>query len=837
MSAPPTRAAAAPSFRATTGTVTDRLRATRWVRHPHAGAFCLFSLIIGSTYWPVLDGTRSLVTNGPWLNPVFVLDALGGGPIPAPLTRLVAASWLHLRLPVVDPFQGFGIPLLSNQSVAVYPPQVIAHLIFPGNYSIWLVVNLVGLAFGVYLLCRAFGLGFSGAMAAGLLAALAGVVPPNVNNAAPNTLAVLPFVVVAVRYAVDPVSEHRRVAMLGIATSVALLCLSGFQELLPLMVIVIAVYAVALVLHYGTWRARPRLIAGAVGSALAGAAIGSIGIIPTLSVVNAGTSVNTASEHLTHAPTYWLSTLTLPTITGHAMNGAPEGLGDAVYILGTPLLVLVVVLALLVALRRGGEHTRWYVFPSIAFVVFGVLGYADIGHVLQLMGIPLFDKISSIRYLQFAWWVPLCVLLGAVISNARVLAWKDALIGLVIAGAFDAYFYVRLRQALTASHVASDSNVTHAPLVAAAVLLVFVAAVLSVRWLGWGLASLLMAVVVLVSCIYDLPTNFAPARQDRAVATVKVPDSMGSVGDQLALFGILRQQLPTQQYSVQLWGPLVPKAYRATLSRLFSKTQTSGLGPFDVATPTLSALTVTPRAVSVLRSLGVDFLVLASPLSGPGFTSIPSCGDGTSKPEGVLCSLGEVPSSTQSVGFSPRDFFVYRVIGADPLVQPTATPVPVASTEVAIRKVSSKLSTSVSGLSTDAYVTTSAAHLRAARGVRGVSRHANTQEVSITAHSSSSGVVVLRESYEPGLRATVDGRATAAMPVDGGLWTAVDVGSGTSDVVLEYTTTADVVEFGFSAAGLALLALLWMALGASEWRLPRRWARARHRPGSSQRGD
>ncbi len=806
------------------GRMTDRLRTTRWSRHPHVAAFCLFALVVCGIYWSVLDGTRSLVTNGPWAEPLFVADALGGGPIPAPLTRLAAASWSHLQLPVVDPFQGYGVPLLSNQGVPVYPPELVAHLLLPSDYSIWIVVNLVALAFGVYLLARAFGQSFLGAMAAGFLASLAGAVPPNANNAVANPLAVLPFVLVALRYAIDPASEHRRVAMLGIATSVALLCLSGFQELLPLMAIVIAVYAVALVVHYATWRARPVLIVAAAASVLAGAAIGSVGVLPTLSVVGSGTGVNGPTAHLDHFPTFWLSSLSIPTIGGPPIS-VPQDLHVVVYTVGTPLLVLVAVLAFLVALRRGGAHTRWYVFPSLALVVIGVLAYADIGHVLQLMDLPLLNRIGSDRFLQFAWWIPLCLLLGAVITNVRLFSWKDVLAALVAAGAFDAYFYVLFRQALGANQAASDATALHALLVAVGVCLVFGAAILVVRWLGVGVAALLMTAVVLGSCIYDLPANFPPARQDGAVEMVEVPGSSGPVGDQLALFGILRQQLPTQQYSVQLWGPLVPKAYRATLSHLFSKSQTEGRGPLDVATPTLSTLTVTARAVSVLRSLGVDLLVLASPLSGADLTSIPTCVQGSSGPRSPLCFIGEVPGPAPSVGFSPRHFFVYRVVGADPLVQPAATLVPVTSTAVATRRIESELSPSVAGMPARAYVTTNALHLDAARGVGGLSRRATTEEVSITLRSREPGVVVLRESYEAGMRAMVDGHSVTALPVDGGLWTAVNVGSGISHVVLDYTTTADVVEFAFGAVGLALLALSWAALGASRW-----WRRRRSRP-------
>lgn len=798
------------------GTVTERLQASRWWRHPHVGALGLFSFVIVAVYWSVLAGARSLITNGPWTQPLFVVDPSAGGYITAPLTRITAISWLHLRLPVVDPFQGFGIPLLANQGVPVYPPQVLTHLAFPGNYSVWLVMNLVVLAFGVYLLARAFGQRWAGAVAAGFLAALAGVAPPNANMSMLNPLAVLPFVLVAVRYAVDPDSEHPRAGLLGVATSVAFLCLSGFQEVLPLFAVVIVVYTVALLVHYRTFQVRPGRLATMVASAVAGVVIGSIGLLPTLSVVNAGTSVNGTTSHLFHFPAYWLATFTLPTITGRAMLAAPLDLGNGVYVLGTPLLVLVVVLAVILALRRGGAGTRYYVVPSVVMVVVGAFAYADLGHVLSLMGIPLFASIRSNRFVEFAWWIPMCLLLGAVITNARLLRWRDVLVGLVCAAAFDIYFFVRFRQALSAAHVASTLAVAHAPIVAAGVVVVFLGALVATRWLGTRTAGLLMVAIVLASCLYDLPTNFSTRAHGSAVASVAIPGFHGTSGQQLVYFGT-RQQ-PTEQHSVQIYGPIVPTAYRDAVGGLFSATQTTnGNGPLWGAAATLADVALTPRAVSVLRSLGVNLLVLRTPLAGPGFTSVPACASELRRGHGLVCYLGTAASPKPYIGNEPATVFMYRVLGASPIVN-RARPVAVTSVAMARDELAARLSDTATRPFRTAFVTTDASNLAAARGVRAVSRHATTAAVAVTLRSASRGLVVLKEAYERGMRATVDGRAVPVLPVDGGLWTAVDVGRGLSRVVLDYQSTADDVELGLAAAGLAGLAVLWVALAASTWR-------------------
>lgn len=793
---------------------------SRLKRHRHLAAFCAYTVVIGGIYASVLDGSRSLITNGPWSQPLFVIDPLAGGPATAPLTRLAALSWLHLQLPIVDPYQGYVIPLLTNQGVPVYLPQILFHLVFPTDYSIWNVVNLIALAFGVYLLATSFGQRFFGAFAAGCLAALAGAVPPNVNMSMLNPLALLPFVLLAVRYAVEPDPKHRVSALLGVATSVALLCLSGFQEVLPLMGAVILVYTVALVVHFRTWRVRPSLIVGTASSAIVGGVIGVIGLLPSLSILERGTTLNGPGSYLPHLPIYWLSTLSLPTITDRALNQAPQDLGNVLFTLGTPLLVLVVVLAVAIAVRRGGGGVRWYVAPSVVLVVYGILGYADIGRVLQLFDVPVLDAIQTRRFLQFAWWIPLCLLLGAVVSNARLLRWKDALIALAAAVGFDAYFFVRYRQAASADHVASNTaSILHAPIVAAVVIVVFLGAALAARRLGSRWTGLTMALVVLASCIYDLPTNFPPSSFDSAVSSVQILRSPGHHGTELAFFG--SRQLPTQQYSIQVYGPILPDAYAQALTALFSVPESGGRDPVAASLPTLAELTLTPRALSVLRSLGVDLLVLPQALPTSEFSALPRCGSSAAAAANALvCFLGETRNPHPGPAYTPTQDFAYRLRGADPLVERPARLIPEPSTRVALDHFTRQLSTSSKIVGTNAYVTTSFSRLRAARGVEGVSRRATTQRVSITVRSRSMGLVVLRESYEPGVRASVNGRFVPVSSVDGGLWTAVEVERGVSRVVLDYTTTADVVEFAVTASGTAALVLAWLVLGA--WALRRR---------------
>ena len=325
-------------------------------QHRHTLAFVFLALVICGIYLPVLTGARSLITNSyVHTGPYFVGDPLAGGPITLPLERLASLSWSHLDLPVVDPFQGYGIPLLANQGVPVYFPQLIVHALFPGNYSIWIVLNLIAIAFGSYLLASSFGQSLPGAIAVAMTASLAGVAPPNLNMGMLNPFAVLPFALLSIRYTLDPESSFRKCGLLGTVTSVAMLSLSGFQEVLPLMAFVIIVYAVGLIHHFRTLRRRAGLIVSTAISGGIGMVVGSVGLIPSFVAVRSGAGINPPGSYAAHAPLFWLSTLTIPSLTQRAMVDSPQDLGQTVWTLGSPILLLVLVLSVALVLHHSGE--------------------------------------------------------------------------------------------------------------------------------------------------------------------------------------------------------------------------------------------------------------------------------------------------------------------------------------------------------------------------------------------------------------------------------------------------------------------------------------------------
>lgn len=88
--------------------------------------------------------------------------------------------------------------------------------------------------------------------------------------------------------------------------------------------------------------------------------------------------------------------------------------------------------------------------------------------------------------------------------------------------------------------------------------------------------------------------------------------------------------------------------------------------------------------------------------------------------------------------------------------------------------------------------------------------------VSVRVGETRPGVLVLADAYYPGWQATVDGRPTPVLPVDG-LFRGVEVGAGEHEVVFNYQPMS--LQAGATTSGLSLLVVL---IALRPWRNRRR---------------
>lgn len=785
-------------------------------RTQHLLAFVVLALIIGGLYLPVLAGHASVLTNGPWpTGPLYVVDPVAGGQAVTPLQHLVALSWTHRVLPVFDPYQAYGIPLLANQGEAVYLPEILLHLLFPANYSIWNVVNLLVMAYGAYLLAVSIGQPLFAGLAVGVASVLAGVAPPNVNMGMLNPLAILPFVLLSLRYVLDPESHYRRTAALGLVTNIALLSLSGFAEVLPLLAVVIIVFTFALLIHFKTFQRAPRRILTGIAAAVAGLLIGSVGTFPVIATLRQGFGANPPTSYLEHVSSFWLSTLTIPSLTGKAVTASPSDLGQSIWTLGTPVLIVVLASAIFITLHRDANGVRWYVWPSGIMVIFGILGYADLFNTLNIFFFFPFTSIAMIRFLQFAWWLPWCLLLGAVISKCHLLRWYEVLVALLAALLFDLAFLTKFQDAQVAAGLSHlRSSTWKAFFVALGILIVFSFFAFFAQ--QFRLSAFMMLGIVVVSCIYYLPTNFFSAADGQAVTSVRFPDNDFTHGTYLDDSpGTI--QLATTGFSVQLFTALGGASYAKVMPSLLpAADMVNDVSTVFEAGPWMYYAVLNSHFVQILEELGTNVITSPTPLPTSTFGPIPQCG-GSSSPEvnSEMCFLGY--GENQGSETHAR-LFVYSVIGAQPLFDPVTHVVAVPTSRAGTDDTLRSISAAGGNLTGTAYVTMTAGAQPAARGVVGLRRTATAQTVRVSLRSKTRGMVVLRETYEVGMSASMNGASVPVFPVDGGLWTAVVIPSGRSTVVLDYATQQDVIEFYVAGIGLICLILVWCALGVARVR-------------------
>ncbi len=190
----------------------------------------------------------------------------------APMRGLIVEALRDLRLPLWNPHEGFGLPLLAQLMHGVlHPVSVAAAFLAPGaGIDLLLVLNVMLAALGAAALARRVGASPAGAVAAGLAYALSGYALGMTSNLTYLTAAgTAPWAVAAAQAA----GAGRRHAVPAAALAFCALAFAGD----PQWWVVAAVLGAALALEAGAGRGLARAFAGiALGLALA-----AVQLVPT----------------------------------------------------------------------------------------------------------------------------------------------------------------------------------------------------------------------------------------------------------------------------------------------------------------------------------------------------------------------------------------------------------------------------------------------------------------------------------------------------------------------------------------------------------------------------
>lgn len=763
----------------------------------------LISAFIAIVYLPVLLGHASLKTNNiPPQGPLFVGDPSAGGAITVPLERLVARAWSHLQIPMINPFQGFGIPLLPSQGVAVFIPEILVHLLLPNHYSIWNLLRLDGIAYGTFLLSYSLELGFTGSIAAGVLAALAGVAPPEVNLGMLNPLMVLPFILLAIRYLLDPSFREVFVAWLGLLTALLLLALSGFQELFPILVIVVATYAVAIAIHFRTFQTCKKRINGLISAGIIALVIGAVGYLPTLAVVDQGFGVNGPTAYLASYGNYLLGTLAIPQIGGPSLVISSASQITTIWILGTPFIGIAVIMPIIACLRYE-RKSIWLVCSSLLLMSIGILGFSNDLGILRIFDFFPFNAIIMTRFLGFIWWIPLCLLLAFTFSNAKLYSFIDIVASLLLSVIADLFLYRGFTDASKTFHYQINTSQSfHALVIAILFIVLFLGAIV---FSSLAKGTWLALAIVLFATFISVPKNFYPKGSSQPATDVlgnKLPPSKLLVD----FHGYV--QPPDSVASINIYGPLMSPTYLAFMDRAFPyKHNQYHYRAVRFSAPTLFYVKINSNFFTVLKSFGVNEFVTPTKINlSP---AVPNCLDSLRK-SSIFCYLGKARIN----GNITRDTsYTYQITNVDPLVFPAHEVSPTKTSDEARNKILNLIDRRF-GLPPIAYIATDLPQdgLSLASDPVGLQRKVSTEAVTTQVKTSSNGLIILRNSYLSGMTCAVNNRPTTCFSVDGGLWTAVKLPAGKSQVQLNYVDNAIKLEVLIAIIGTTAVSLGWVML-------------------------
>ena len=779
---------------------------SRTLGRQHIVALVLLSALIGLLYFGVIGGSAALKTNTSLPpGPLFVIDPYAGGPITMPMEYLATMAWSHLQLPIVDLFQGYGFPLIASQGVPVFPPEILTHLIFPNNYSIWNLLRIIFLAWGTYLLAASFDLTFFSSLAAGVAVSLIGFAPPNINVGMLNPILVLPFVLLSLRYLLDPKRPKYTLPALGLATSMAMLALSGFQEVLPLAALVIAIFTIAMTLKYKTIRIEPSRILWAIVASLSGLLAGAIGFLPTLQALAHGMGINGPNRYLNSVPLWWLATLAIPHINGPALALPPQNIGLSIMTLGTPFLFVVIVLPIIITYKHV-PSLSWLVYPSAIMSIFGILGYADIGNTLHIFSTFPFNAIDMNRFLQFAWWLPWCLLLAVTITYARHLGITTLGIAFAITTIIDVVLSGLYIHQLGTHQLANHQLAAVIALLTS--LLICAVFLISLRITRSSNPTLWATLVVVATAIIFLPNNLYPSSGNQHI------NSVGGSGSTSLTFFVNQTQLPTLTPAVNAFSPINTVAYIDTIKTLFpANVMLNHLpGTFTTA-PTAELAIVNSSLLNKLKSLGVTNIVDTQPL--PLRTNILPCAHTNESLS--ICSIGKV--SLSGAKSSPTKAYSYDLPGASPVIDPVHYVQSTRSNSSALASFVRAIIQNNRTIPPTAFLTNLHGSHQLATDPRVLHRSLTTEAATIRVHSQSAGITVLREANLPGSTCSINNRHARCISADGGLWTALRIPKGLSTIRIDYVSTPDTLEFIVAELGLGSLAILWIIAAIRKVRL------------------
>jgi hypothetical protein len=429
---------------------TSRLTPDAWAMIAVAAAVVVANL-------PYLLGVFDADPLGPRgsLMSSFAAGPVGGQPTIDPnngfvsqaLGHLAAEDLIHFRLPLWNPFEGTGTPLLGEmQSAALFPPTLLT-LLANGQLLEHVLLEIVA-GIATYLLLRRLSVGRWAALAGGVAFGLNGSFAW-FSHAPVNPLAFLPLLLLGVEHAYGAAARARRGGWWLIALAGALSVYAGFPE--------VAYIDAVLGVVWFAWRCtclRGPALRAFAAKAAAGAAVGTLLAAPFLAAAISYVNHGDVSTHATsvygsaHIPAAGLPQLLMPYIYGPILDYAGPGfqLTSIWVVVGGYLSTSLLALAGLGLLSRGRRTLRIVLGLWLLLVFARMYGQVPLlGHVLGWL--PGMSRVAFFRYATATLALPVIILaalgiddLVSVPGHRRRAVWAAvAMLALIAASALGAH--------------------------------------------------------------------------------------------------------------------------------------------------------------------------------------------------------------------------------------------------------------------------------------------------------------------------------------------------------------------------------------------------------------
>ncbi|MGD0742234.1 MAG: hypothetical protein ABSA31_02955 [Acidimicrobiales bacterium] len=350
-----------------------------------------------------------------------------------PLRVLAGEIIRHGHLPVYDPFDWGGTPLLASSNSGSLYPDIVLFAVFPPLVA-WVaaeVAAFAGAAVGLYAFLRFGGLRPLSAAVGGAAFGLGGFVTSQaVHLDVLETAASIAWVLVAVERVTHGPDRHRLAwtALLGAATAATLL--AGSPETAVYAALGAVIYACPAWWHSGRRSATAAHLAVGGG---AGALVGAVQILPTARFVAVSQRSHVAYSFLTSGS---LRLDQLPLLLApHILGGGPIGLAPYVgsYNLaeidaypGILALIAVVALAWRWRSPQASRIRIWYLIGAAGLVI-AVGSATPLPHLLARL--PILDDsrlpsralllVALASSVLYAHWVAEVLDPGSVLPVAR----------------------------------------------------------------------------------------------------------------------------------------------------------------------------------------------------------------------------------------------------------------------------------------------------------------------------------------------------------------------------------------------------------------------------------